>query len=299
MKTFPPILIRTAGLCLLALAQPARSAEGDEPPAFPLGGTWRWTFTMPNGTTVRPKLKLAMADGQITGTTSFRPGSEAPITNAVISGDELRFQVIRQRQGQDVVTTYRGKWSETAIKGSIESDWAGEKQTFAWDAQRAHLGVEGVWRWTNSFFTGFGGGRGFGSRGGEGGPDGSTNVTARSDGSTNAAVRPGGTADRGPGRGSGGRGFGGPRVFETRVELEQDGEKVTGKTISRFGRPVEISNGVFTNGVLYFEIERDFVGIKSVTKHLGRQNGDTIIGTLETEIEGEDRTIDWEARRVD
>lgn len=224
-----------------------------------LEGTWRWNFVMPDGTTNRPKLRFTVDEGNLFAKTSFRPGTETPVTNLLVSGDQVTFQVIRRRPDRDVVTTYTGKWDEKAIKGKIETDWAGDKQTFDWEATRAHHGVEGVWRWTNSFFGGFGGGGG------------------------------------GGGRGPGGRG----RGFESRVELEQEGERITGKTLSSRGPSVTITNGVFTNGVIYFEIERTFFETRSLTKHTGKVTGDTIKGTLESEINGEDREIDWEATRVD
>jgi hypothetical protein len=244
----------------VASAPFASAAESDIATAPTLEGTWRWTFTMPDGTTTRPKLKLTVEDGQLHGTTSFRAGTEAPVTNLMVNGDQLTFQVVRRRAGEEVVTTYSGRWSEKTIQGKIESNWAGEKQTFDWEAQRAHLGVEGIWRWTNSFFSGFGGG----------------------------------------GRGPGGRGGGRGRGLESRVELEQEGEKLTGKTVgSRFGRPTPISNGSITNGEVYFEIERVFGDIKNVTRYRGKQTGDTIKGTMESEFDGEERVIDWEATRED
>jgi len=247
-------------LGISALIPFASGAEGDAKTAPTLEGTWRWTFTMPDGTTTRPKLKFTVEEGQLFGTTSFRAGTEAPVTNILVNGDQLSFQVIRRRNGEDVMTTYNGTWSENAIKGKIESNWAGEKQAFDWIAERAHIGVEGVWRWTNSFWSGRGGGGG----GGQGG--------------------------RGGGRGRG---------FESRVELEQEGEKLTGKTIgSRFGN-APISNGSITNNEVYFEIERTFGEFKNVTKYQGKQTGDTIKGTMESEIEGEERVIDWEATRED
>jgi hypothetical protein len=227
-----------------------------------LEGTWRWNFVMPDGTTNRPKLRFTVDEGQLTGKTSFRSGTETPVTNLTVNGDQIQFQVVRRRADRDVVTTYSGKWNDQSIKGKVESDWAGEKQAFDWEATRAHHGVEGVWRWTNSFFS-------FGNRGGGGGGN----------------------------RGSGGRG----RGFDSRVELEQEGERITGKTLSTRGPSgsVAITNGVFTNGVIYFEIERTIFETRSLTKHLGKVTGDTIKGTMESEVNGEDREIDWEATRVD
>lgn len=223
-----------------------------------LEGTWRWNFVMPDGTTNRPKLRFAVDAGRLTGKTSFRPGSEIPVTNLVVSGDRVSFQVVRHRSDRDVVTTYSGRWTDQVIEGTFESDWAGEKQAYDWQATRAHHGVEGIWRWTNSFFGGGGGGGG-------------------------------------GGRGPGGRG----RGFESRVELEQEGERITGKTISTRGPSVTITNGFFTNGVIYFEIERTFFETRSLTRHQGKVAGDTIKGTMESEVNGEEREMDWEATRVE
>src|SRR4029453_17896818 len=120
------------------------SAESDGKPTHSIDGIWRWTFTMPDGTTARPKLILETENGKLSGTSSFRPGSEAAITNVVFNGDLLRFQVIRSREGQEIVTTYTGQWSGKTIKGKVESNWAGEKEAYDWEAQRAHEGVEGT-----------------------------------------------------------------------------------------------------------------------------------------------------------
>src|SRR5947207_2198603 len=154
MKTLQLSLLAAVVLGIGLLSPTAPGAESDEKGSFPLEGTWRWNFTMPDGSVVRPKLKLTTEKGEITGTTSFRP--------------------------------------------------AGDR----------------------------GSGRGPGGRGG-----------------------------------GGGRGPGGGRGFETRVELEQDGTKLTGKTVGRFGRPVAITNAFYTNGVIYFEIERTFFDNRTLTKY--------------------------------
>lgn len=252
---FSAVVLAAAAL----IHQRVESADAPDLKKAPtLEGTWRWNFVMPDGTTNRPKLKFFVDDGQLTAKTSFRPGAEIPVTNLLVSGDQVSFQVVRRRGDHDVVTSYSGRWNEEGIKGTIESNWAGDKQTFPWEASRAHHGVEGIWRWTNSFFS-------FGNRGG--------------------------------GRGPGGRG----RGFESRVELEQEGEVITGKTVSSRGPAgsIAITNGVFTNGFIYFEIERTFFETRSLTKHFGKVSGDTITGTMESEVNGEDREIDWEATRVD
>ncbi len=141
------IFLHTLTFCLLFLSRPTRAAEENGKTAHTIDGTWRWNFTMPDGTTSRPRLILETENGKIAGTSSFRPGNETPITNIVFNGELLRFQVIRNRDGQEIVTTYTGQWSGKTLKGKIESNWAGQKQVYDWDAQRAHEGAEGTWRW--------------------------------------------------------------------------------------------------------------------------------------------------------
>ena len=145
--------IRLAG-CLLIFLNVLRAATAadSEAPAVPsIDGTWRWTFVMPDGATSQPKLVLETEDGHLVGTTAFRPGAEAPITNAVLSGNQLRFQVVRQRQDRQIVTTYRGTWTGKVIRCKVESNWAGDNQTYDWEATRAHEGAEGLWKWTTTF----------------------------------------------------------------------------------------------------------------------------------------------------
>lgn len=135
------LLLSACWPCLFA-------AETNAPAASTIDGTWRWTFTMPDGTTSQPKLVLKTAQGVLAGTTSFRPGSEAPITNAVLRANQVRFDVVRHRNGRAIFTTYSGVWSGRFIRGTIVSDWAGEKRSYPWEARRDHEGAEGEWRWT-------------------------------------------------------------------------------------------------------------------------------------------------------
>src|SRR5262245_33328800 len=235
--------LRSLTSFLVILSSFAQAREEITKFAPSIDGTWRWTFAMPDGTTARPKLLLEMENGKLSGTSSFRAGSEVPITNVVFNGDLLRFQVMRNREGQEIVTTYTGKWSGKTIKGKVESNWAGEKRVYDWEAQRAHEGVEGTWRWPVTF-----------------------------------------------------RG----RKFEMRVNLEQDGEIVTGY-MPAFGRrrKIEIKNGSFKDGEVYFEIERGAGEEKVVTAYKGKQTGDTIKGTIQTTIEGKEQKTEWLARRTE
>jgi len=104
MKILLRILGCAAGLGCFVPGAIVRAAETDTTAAPTLEGTWRWTFTMPDGTTNRPKLKFTVEDGMLHGSTSFRAGTEVPVTNILVNSDLLSFQVVRQRNGEMSVT---------------------------------------------------------------------------------------------------------------------------------------------------------------------------------------------------
>ena len=118
-----------------------------EPPPPSVEGIWRWTFTMPDGSQVTPRLDLRQQGGEWIGTTRLRAGTETPITNVVINGSEVNFQVARQRDGAAVVTRYSGIWSSNTIKGKISSNWSGAEQSYDWEARRS-AGPAGIWKWS-------------------------------------------------------------------------------------------------------------------------------------------------------
>jgi hypothetical protein len=120
----------------------------DPKPRSSYAGTWRWSFTMPDGTQVEPKLKLKEVDGKPTGTSSFRAGTETPVTNLTVQGDQVAFDVVRERDGHKIITHYSGQLNGETIKGKIQSNWNGEAQTYPWEALR-FAGIEGTWKWTN------------------------------------------------------------------------------------------------------------------------------------------------------
>jgi hypothetical protein len=148
MKYRPISLLSVLMLALAALA--AEDPKQDKTSAAansPIDGTWKWIFTMPDGTKVQPKLKLKLEDGQLTGTSTFRPDNETPISEARFRNGDISFQVVRSRDGQTVTTKYRGHVQGDTIKGTIESDWMGETQTYPWEAKRPPPTATGTWAW--------------------------------------------------------------------------------------------------------------------------------------------------------
>jgi hypothetical protein len=114
---------------------------------WPFDGLWQWTFTMPDGSRIQPRVRLHYDGTNLTGTTRFRAGTEMPITNGSVQGNQVRFQVVRQRDSRTVTTTYTGQLQGGVIKGTIESDWTGTPQTYPWEARQAEPDATGTWEW--------------------------------------------------------------------------------------------------------------------------------------------------------
>jgi hypothetical protein len=111
-------------------------------------GTWRWTFTMPDGAKVEPRVKLKQEGTKLTGTSRFREGFDRAISNGKVNGTDITFAVIRERDGKKTTTLYKGTQTGDRIKGTIESDWNGEKQIYPWEARRFTRDPTGTWEWS-------------------------------------------------------------------------------------------------------------------------------------------------------
>lgn len=146
MKLFdsmPWVQFLSAGICLLFSLQLASSQEI----SGPVEGIWSWNFTMPDGSTVRPQLELKLTNGAPHGFTRLRRGTEAPITNAVLDGNRLKFEVVREMEGSTVITRYEGVIHDGQITGHLESNWSGPRQSHPWKAIHLSRDIEGRWVW--------------------------------------------------------------------------------------------------------------------------------------------------------
>jgi hypothetical protein len=251
----------------LAFATDSTRAADSAHPRPPLDGTWRWDFTMPDSGVARPTLRVKTEnDGKLTGTARFRSGSSTPVKNFKLAGDQVSFDVEREREGEKFVTHYRGTLQGDKIIGKITTKWTGDEQNYDWFASR-FADIEGVWRWRPSFGTNAPGGR----QGGQG--------------------QGGGRRGQGGGRG----GFGEMSVTFKREE----GDKLSGK-VNVAGRDQDIKHALIKDGELSFQTERErSTGEMSTNWYWGKLNGDNIIGKYTTDLGGERRTNDWRAARGD
>lgn len=99
-------------------------------------GNWRWLVTPSSGQSYETTLEAKQEGTNIVGIVRGRSGAEWPIRNGHVNGDEVRFEVVRERDGQEFVFAYTGKLEEDLIKGTQEWKWPGDKRTSEWEARR-------------------------------------------------------------------------------------------------------------------------------------------------------------------
>jgi hypothetical protein len=87
-------------------------------------------------------------------------------------------------------------------------------------------------------------------------------------------------------------------TFEMSVKLKLDGEKLTGMFVGRDGRETPIEEAKYKDGDVAFQVTRERDGNKFTVKYHGKVTGDSIKGSAELNIGGEDRSFDWNPTRV-
>ena len=80
------------------------------------------------------------------------------------------------------------------------------------------------------------------------------------------------------------------------AKLKMDDGKLTG-TVSGRQSDTAIENGKLAGEDISFQVTREFNGNKFVQKFSGKISGDAIKGKIESERDGETRSIDWNAKR--
>jgi len=130
-------LIGIAVLGLLSLGITAAKAQEKKDKVDPTG-TWTWSVTGQGGNSFSQTLKLKLDGDKLTGTVLGRGGQETAIEEAKLTGNEVSFQVTRERNGNKITSKYKGTVSGDAIKGKIETPGrdGGEARTRDWEAKK-------------------------------------------------------------------------------------------------------------------------------------------------------------------
>jgi hypothetical protein len=85
--------------------------------------------------------------------------------------------------------------------------------------------------------------------------------------------------------------------IETTLKLKLEGEKLTG-IIHGDDKEVKIEDARFKDGELSFKALRARSGQELLVKYKGKLTGDAIKGKITVSIGDDERTFDWEAKRV-
>jgi hypothetical protein len=110
-------------------------AKRDTAKVVAASGTWNTALILGDGNRIEGTLKLKQDGDKLTGAT-VRNENETQIQDGKIAGDEISFNVIRDREGRKVTAKYKGKIIGDTVKGKVESDWSGDWQTLDWEGTR-------------------------------------------------------------------------------------------------------------------------------------------------------------------
>jgi len=110
-------------------------AKRDTAKTATASGNWNTALILGDGNRIEGTLKLKQDGDKLTGAT-VRNDNETQIQDGKITGDEITFTVIRDRDGRKVTAKYKGKITGDTIKGKVESDWSGDWQTLDWEGTR-------------------------------------------------------------------------------------------------------------------------------------------------------------------
>lgn len=125
------LLALAVGVLATAVGSAVLAADSADPT-----GTWKWTVKYGDQSR-EMSLKLKLTDGKLTGSVPGRDGKETPITDAQFKDGQVKFTVVREREGRKMTAKYEGKVSGDTIKGTIEFERGGEAQKRDWEAKRA------------------------------------------------------------------------------------------------------------------------------------------------------------------
>lgn len=121
----------TAAVCVVSMSLASVALAADADPT----GTWKWTFTR-NNQSREVSLKLKLADGKLTGSMPGRNNTETQIEDGKFEGGKVSFKVTREFNGNKFVSLYNGELKDDTIKGTVETERNGEKQSREWEAKR-------------------------------------------------------------------------------------------------------------------------------------------------------------------
>jgi len=120
-----------AGAAALAVIVSAAAWAADA------GGKWTWTQRRQNND-IQMTLEAKQDGDKLTGTVVAGPdGQKVEIKEGTIKGSDVSFVVVREFNGQEFKTTYKGKLEGDTITGMAVSVRNGQERSRDWKATRA------------------------------------------------------------------------------------------------------------------------------------------------------------------
>ena len=89
----------------------------------------------------------------------------------------------------------------------------------------------------------------------------------------------------------------GDQTREQTAKLKLEGDKLTGVIVGRNNMETAIADATFKDDTISFTVTRERDGNKFVSKYSGKLDGDAIKGKIESERDGQARSVDWNAKR--
>ena len=105
-------------------------------PATAATGTWTFGYSTQDGQVVNETLKLEHLGTLLTGTCTGRDGRDFPVRNGTFTDETISFDVVRERDGVYFTNSFKGKFNDESIKGSMEIDRGVERRKLDWSVRR-------------------------------------------------------------------------------------------------------------------------------------------------------------------
>jgi hypothetical protein len=99
-------------------------AEKSHTKTADVAGTWKLKVPVKNGPTFEPTVKFTQTGGAVTGTYTGEQG-ETPVADGLVLGDELTFEVNKQKDGKSYKLRYQGKVDGDKVKGAVDYNFDG------------------------------------------------------------------------------------------------------------------------------------------------------------------------------
>jgi hypothetical protein len=135
-KSFLKQFRARVSLAALLLASAGLNSAAFAAEKHNLAGTWKASFTIPDGQTIESTLKVKQEGDKLSGVVIGRNGNETPLDEITLKDDQLSLKLIRERNGEKVTSKVAAKLTGDKLKGKLESDWGGENHTVDWEATR-------------------------------------------------------------------------------------------------------------------------------------------------------------------